>query len=59
MSPEEIKKANKLAKLKRTEAKKMAQQLGNKKIANIHLDKYSNEFKTLIGKLNDDNLDAV
>ena len=50
----ESKKANKEAKIKRIEAKKMAQQLGNKKIATIHLDKYSNDFKNLIGKLNDE-----
>ena len=50
----ETKKANKEAKLKRIEAKKMAQQLGNKKLASIHLDKYSNDFKNLIGKLNDE-----
>ena len=33
--------------------------MGATKIGNIHLDKYSNELKQLIGKLHDDNLDAV
>lgn len=33
--------------------------LGEKKVGNIHLDKYTNELKNLIGKLHDDNLDAI
>lgn len=37
----------------------MAQSLGSSKVANIHLDKYTQELKQLIGKLHDDNLDAV
>lgn len=37
----------------------MAASLGSNKVANIHLDKYTNELKQLIGKLHDDNLDAV
>ena len=36
----------------------MAASLGVNKVANIHLDKYTSELKTLIGKLHDDNLDV-
>lgn len=36
----------------------MAASLGVSKIANIHLDKYTTELKSLIGKLHDDNLDV-
>lgn len=59
MTIDELKKFSKQSKQKRIANKKIAEQLGNKKIASIHLDKYSNEFKNLIGKLNDANLDAV
>jgi hypothetical protein len=48
-----------LAKKRRIQAKKIAMMLGQKKIGNIHLDKYTAELKELIGKLHDDNLDAV
>jgi len=48
---------DKLAKRRRIQAKKIAKVLGEKKIGNIHLDKYTEELKSLIGKLHDDNLD--
>jgi hypothetical protein len=33
--------------------------LGQKKMGNIHIDKYTAELKELIGKLHDENLNAV
>uniref|UniRef100_A0A7S3CPI6 Cyclic nucleotide-binding domain-containing protein n=1 Tax=Strombidium rassoulzadegani TaxID=1082188 RepID=A0A7S3CPI6_9SPIT len=54
-----LEKQEKLAKKRKAQTKKIAAMLGQKRIGNIHLDKYTQELKNLIGKLHDDNLDAV
>lgn len=40
-------------------AKVFAESLGKKKAATIHINKYTNELKNLIGKLHDDDLDKM
>jgi hypothetical protein len=53
-----IEKQDKLAKKRKVQAKKIAKLLGQRKVANIHLDKYTSELKELIAKLHEDNLFA-
>ena len=47
------------AKTKRNQVKKLANQLGQKDVAHMHLDKYTDQLRTLIGRLHDENLDSV
>ena len=55
---EELQK-EKDAKTKRNQVKKLANQLGQKDVAHMHLDKYTDQLRTLIGRLHDENLDSV
>ena len=42
-------------KKQKAETKKLAQALGRKKVNHIHLNKYTDSLKNLIGRLHDEN----
>jgi len=58
LTADEIKQ-EKDAKSKRNQVKKLANQLGQKDVAHMHLDKYTDQLKNLIGRLHDENLESV
>jgi len=58
-SLKEMKKLKKEAKRSKSQNKLISKELGVKNIRNVHLEKYPDGLKSLIGKLNDESLNET
>lgn len=56
LTKDDLKQLQKQSKMKRKENKLIAQQIGQKNVGQVHIEKYTNDFKKLIDVLNTQNL---